>query len=138
MSETTPRGVWCAAKSSARWSVPVVGAVIGVAYLIAGILGHDLGFGVFGLVLMLVASLALVLLRGRSETIEGLLDQRDERINSINLNANAIAGSTVIAAVLIAMLVSIATGHDGMPYAWIAALGGVVYVIALVVLRRRG
>ena len=36
-----------------RWAVPGVAALIGLAYLVAGVVGDDLGFGVFGLALML-------------------------------------------------------------------------------------
>lgn len=124
--------------SAIRWAIPAVGVVGGVAYLVAGILGHALGFGLFGLALMLAAVAAMLLLRRRSETIQGLLDQRDERINAININATAAAGSVVVLAVLVGLVVSIATGHDGVPYAWLAAVGGVAYVLALVVLRLRG
>ena len=119
------------------WTVPAVGAAIGVGYLVAGILGGDVGFGIFGLLLMLGVSFGFVLLRARSETVQGLLDRKDERINAIDLQATAFAGGVVIVAVIVAFMVELARGNDGSPYAWLGAVGGISYVAALVWLRFR-
>ena len=119
------------------WAVPAVGVVIGVGYLVTGILGDEPGFGIFGLLLMVGVSFGFVLLRGRSETLQGLLDRKDERINAIDLQATAFAGGVVIAAVIVAFMVELARGNDGSPYAWLSAVGGVSYVAALVWLRFR-
>jgi hypothetical protein len=66
------------------------------------------------------------------------LDRRDERINSIDLRATAYAGHAVIVAVIGAFVVEIARGEDGWPYAWLGAVGGVVYIVAVIVQRVRG
>ena len=121
-----------------RWAVPVTAVVIGVGYLVAGIIGHRVGFGVFGLVLMLVVGVAFVLAGRVSETFAGLADRRDERINQIDQRAVTLAGGVVLFAVILMFMVSIARGQDGSPYYQLGALGGASYAIALIYLRFRG
>ncbi len=124
-------------KPGTRWVVPVTAVVIGLGYLVAGIAGDQLWFGVFGLVLMLVVAGAFVLSARVSETVAGLADRRDERINQIDQRASTLAGGVVLIAVIVMFMVSIARGQDGSPYYQLGALGGASYVIALVYLRLR-
>jgi ABC-type transport system involved in cytochrome bd biosynthesis fused ATPase/permease subunit len=86
---------------------------------------------------MLVAGVAFVALSRTSETVDGLLHRKDERINRIDSEASLFAGMTLIAVVLAAFVVEIAQGRDGQPYAALGAVAGVAYVAALVVLRFR-
>ncbi len=80
----------------------------------------------------------LVLIGGRSETVRGPRgDGRDERFAMIDLPATAIAGSTLIVAVLVAWLVEVARGRDGGPYTWLARVAGTAYVPAVGFLRWR-
>ena len=118
-----------------RWAVPVTAVVIGVGYLVAGIAGHRVGFGVFGLILMLVVGVAFVLAGRVSETFAGLADRRDERINQIDQRAVTLAGGVVLLAVIVMFMVSIARGQDGSPYYQLGALAGVSYAIALIYFR---
>ena len=115
-----------------RWVTPVTALVIGLGYLLAGVLGDNLEFGLFGLGLMVVVGGAFWLVGTRSETVAGLLDRRDERINAIDASASLFAGMTVLAVVLGAFMVEIARGQDGMPYSALGAVGGAAYVAALV------
>jgi hypothetical protein len=88
---------------------------------------------------ILVAFGGLILLGGRSETIRGLRgDGRDERFRQIDIHATALAGLAVITAIIIAFVVELARGHSGSPYAWLGAIAGLVYLIAVVALRLRG
>ena len=120
-----------------RWGTPLLAVVMGLAYLVTGWIGDDLHFGLVGLLIM-VGLAAALLLGGRfSETVAGLLDRRDERINSIDNQATGFAGMAVILAVLVGFVVEIARGQDGSPYSALAAIGGVSYVVALVALRFR-
>ena len=81
---------------------------------------------------------AAVLLGGRSETIRGLRgDGRDERFQQIDLHATAIAGVTVIIAIIVAFIVEAARGHSGAPFTWLGAIAGVSYIVAVIVLRVR-
>jgi hypothetical protein len=69
--------------------------------------------------------------------VRGLLDRRDERIVTIDLRATAASGLAVILAVIVGAVVELARGHSGVPYVWLAAIGGVVYLAAIVVQRIR-
>ena len=129
MNDTKPR--------TQRWPVPTVAAVIGVGYLVAGILGDDLRFGIFGLLLMLGMAAVLLVVGRWSETVAGLLDRRDERIRGIDNDATMFTGIVLIAAVIVGFIVEIARGQDGSPYSMLGAIAGVAYVVALVVLRLR-
>jgi hypothetical protein len=80
----------------------------------------------------------LLLFGGRSETVRGMRgDGRDERWAMIDLRATALAGLVVIPAVIVAFVVDVARGGDGMPYAWLGALGGVAYLAGFLVGRWR-
>lgn len=120
-----------------RWSIPAVAAAGGIGYLVAGILGGQTGFGIFGLALMLVAGAAFVVASRWSETVAALMSRRDERINALDSAASLFAGLVVMLAALVMFMVSLARGDDGSPYAELCALGGVSYVAALVWLRFR-
>jgi len=120
-----------------RWGTPVLAVAIGVAYLVAGLLGGDVAFAVFGLVLMLSLAIGMLLLRRSSETVAGLLDRRDERINGFDVTATAFAGGVVLLVVIVAFVVDIARGNNGSPYAALGAIGGVSYVAAMIYLRAR-
>ena len=124
-------------RSSTQWAIPLTALAIGLAYLAAGIVGGETVLGVFGLVVMVTAGAAFMLLSRVSETVAGLMNRRDERINSLDRDATLFAGSCVLAAILIGFVVEIARGEDGMPYAGLGAIAGVSYVLALVVLRLR-
>ena len=125
-------------QSTRQWMLPGFAVAIGIAYLIAGLVGDEVGFGLFGLALMVTVAVALLLVRRRSETVQGLLDRRDERIVQIDVKATAFAGSVVTAAVLIAFIVEIARGNDGSPYAALGAIGGLAYLASVVWHRVRG
>lgn len=120
------------------WSTPVVSVLGGVAYLVAAWHSgqRNLGFELLGI---MVVFAVLIVLAGRwSETVRGLLDQRDERITSIDLRATAIAGLALIVAVIVGGIAELAHGHSGAPYTWLAAVGGVAYLAAVVVQHVRG
>ncbi len=122
---------------STRWTIPVTALAIGLAYLVAGLVGGDTFFGVLGLSIMVAAATAFLVLSRFSETVAGLMDRRDERINALDRDATLVAGGSVLAAVLVAFVVEIARGGDGMPYAALGAIGGVAYLSTLIVLRLR-
>lgn len=44
----------------------------------------------------------------------------------------------MITAIIVAFIVELARGHDGSPYAWLGAVGGLAYLVAVIVLRLRG
>jgi hypothetical protein len=120
-----------------RWATPTVGLLIGVAYLLAGWASGNPGLGFQMFAIMAVFTAAVVLAATRSETVRGLLDRRDERITGIDVKATAVTGTVLVTAIIAAFVIEIARGQDGMPYAWLGALGGVSYVAAVIVLRLR-
>lgn len=119
------------------WATPVLGVAIGLAYLIAFWMGGRPMDGVIGLVVMLAFTGALLVLGRRSETVQGLLDHRDERIAGIDLKATAVTAVAMIVAVLVGFVVNIAHGGSGEPFAALGATGGVAYLGALLFFRLR-
>lgn len=122
---------------ASRWAIPTVAVLAGVGYLIAGLVGDNLRFGIFGLLLMLAVGGTFMLAGRRSETVAGLIDRRDERINQLDTTASLVAGMSVLLASIVMFMVEIAQGRDGSPYYQLGAVGGVSYVVALVWLRFR-
>src|SRR5438128_772411 len=79
---------------------------------------------------------ALLLFGGRSETIRSLRgDGRDERFRQIDIRATAVAGLAVITAIIVAFVVELARGHNGSPYAWLGAIAGLAYLVAITAFR---
>jgi len=120
-----------------KWFLPLFSVALGFVMLAAMWIGGDLSTGLQSLAIM-TAFGALILFGGRSETIRGLRgDGRDERFRQIDIHATALAGIAVITAIIVAFGVELARGHDGQPYAWLGAIGGLAYLVAIVVLRLR-
>jgi hypothetical protein len=118
-----------------KWFVPLLAVALGIVVFIAQWIGGDPGSGFVSLAIMAAAG-AVFLVGGRSETIRGLRgDGRDERFRQIDIHATALAGLAVISAVIIAFLVELARGHNGTPYAWLGAIGGVTYIVAIIASR---
>jgi multisubunit Na+/H+ antiporter MnhB subunit len=121
-----------------KWFLPLFAVALGLVTFIAQWIGGDPGGGLVSFAIVAGFGL-LVLLGGRSETIRGLRgDGRDERFRTIDIHATAIAGLALISAIIIASLVELARGHDPGPYGWLAAVGGIAYLAAIIVLRIRG
>jgi hypothetical protein len=125
----TARGRWAGAIGFA-----VCGVVVAAAELIGG---ESTGQVIFAVVLF--GGIALVLaLGGRSESIRAFRgDVQDERLDDIQLRAQALAGRLVIVAVVIAFLVELTRGNSGAPYSWLAAVGGFTYLGAYLYGTRR-
>jgi hypothetical protein len=120
-----------------RWWMPAFSVFLGLLMLGAFVIGDEPGTGFASLGIM-VALGALFLFGNRSETLRGLGGPgRDERWAMIDVSATALAGSVVIAVIIGAFLVEVASGRDGSPYAALGAVGGLAYVLAVVVLRAR-
>ena len=121
-----------------KWFLPLFAVTLGIVAFVAEWIGGDPTGGVASLGI-LTGFGALVLFGGRSETIRGLRgDGRDERFRQIDIHATALAGLAVILAVITACLIELAQGHSGAPYSWLGAIGGITYLIAVVVFKIRG
>jgi hypothetical protein len=121
-----------------KWFMPAFCLGLGVVVLLASWLGGHPGAGAVSLGLMAALGLVFLLAAGRSETIRGLTTDRDERFAQIDLRATALAGLVMIVSVIVAWLVELARGHEGSPYTWLAAVGGLTYLLAVVFFRWRG
>jgi hypothetical protein len=120
-----------------KWFLPLFAVALGIVFFVAQWIGGSPGSGLVSLGIM-TAFGAMVLFGGRSETIRGLRgDGRDERFRRIDINATAFAGTAVILAIVITFVVEIARGHSGAPYTWLGAVGGLAYLVAVVVFRLR-
>jgi hypothetical protein len=120
------------------WTLPAIAGAIGIVYLIVGLVGGQTGFAIGGFLVMVVFAVILLGTSRRSETVRGLMDHSDERINSIDLRATAFTALAMIVFTLVAFCVEVARGHSGSPYYDIAAVGGGTYILAVIVLRIRG
>jgi hypothetical protein len=123
--------------SKSKWFLPLFAVALGVVIFAAQWIGGDARSGLVSLAIMTVFG-GFVLLGGRSETIRGLRgDGRDERFRQLDLTATAFAGIVVITTIIVAFIIEVARGHDGSPYAWLGAIAGLAYLVAIVVLRLR-
>ncbi len=138
MSTTRPTSPADHHGRAARWATPLLGVGFGVLYCVAAWAGGSPALGLFMLTVMVAFSAALVLVARRSETVAGLLDRRDERISSIDLQATAFTGLVLVLAVIGGFAWEIAHGRSGAPYLWLGSVAGVAYLGAVVVLRVRG
>lgn len=121
-----------------KWFLPVLSVALGFVMLAAMWIGGDLSTGLQSLAIMTVFG-ALILFGGRSETVRGLRgDGRDERFRQIDIHATAFAGIVVLSAIIVAFIVEVARGHEGTPYSWLGAIGGLSYLLAVIGLRLRG
>ena len=124
--------------TKSRWFTPLFALGLGVVLLVAQWIGGSPRSGLWSLAIMAGFG-ALLLFGGRSETIRGLRgDGRDERFRQIDIHATALAGIVVLSAIIIAFVVELARGHDGSPYGWLGAIGGLTYLAAVIVFRLRG
>ena len=124
--------------AKSKWFVPALCAVLGFVVFVAQWIGGDPGSGLVSLAILAGFGL-LILLGGRSETVRGLRgDGRDERFRRIDIHATALAGLAVIIAAIVGFLVELARGHNGNPYGWLGAIGGVTYIAAVILFRIRG
>jgi hypothetical protein len=112
--------------------------VLGGGFAVASLIGNHGNPVAIVPLAVVVAALTLVFsLAHRSQTDLGAItgDVPDERQRTISLRAASVAGSIVAMALIIATMVSMAQGHFGEPWIWFCALGGVSYLVAILVFR---
>ena len=120
-----------------RWWMPAFSVFLGLLMLGAFWIGDNPGQGLAALGVMVVLG-AVFLFGSRSETLRGLGGPgRDERWAMIDVHATALAGTVLIAVIIGAFLVEVASGRDGNPYGLLGAVAGLSYVLAVVILRAR-
>jgi len=124
--------------TKSKWFLPLFAVALGLLVFAAQWIGGDPHSGLVSFAILAGAGV-LVLLGGGSETIRGLRgDGSDERFRRMDIHATALAGLAVILTIIIAFLVELARGHNGNPYGWLGAIGGLTYIAAIVLFRIRG
>ena len=121
-----------------RWFTPLICLGLGVVVFAVSALGGQLGGGLISLAVLAGFGLIMPLLGSRSETIRGLTVARDERFAQLDLRATALSGLVMLLAALVGWLVEVAHGHNGHPFDWLLATGGLAYLVSFVFFRWRG
>ena len=121
-----------------RWFTPLICVAAGIVMFAVSWLGGQFAGGLISFAILAAFGLVILLLTGRSETVRGLTVGRDERFAQLDLRATAVAGLVVLLTLIVAWLVAIARGHNGSPYGWLLAIGGLAYLIAFAFFRWRG
>jgi len=120
-----------------KWFIPGLCVVLGGGVFLAMAIGGQIRLGAesFGI---MVGFGVVVLLAGRSETIRGLRgDGRDERFRQMDIEATALAGLVVVAALIVSWLVAVGERRSGAPYDWLCAIAGIAYIAGIVLYRLR-
>ncbi len=138
MSTSTPPGDAMNRLNRTRWFIPASCAFFAALIFIAFVIGGNPGDGAISAAALLVLGAVFYFGARRSETLAGLGGPgRDERWQHIDVHATALTGGVLILVIIGAWLVEIAKGHDGNPYGLLGAVGGLTYIVAVVILRRR-
>jgi hypothetical protein len=124
-------------RQHSKWTAPAFAVGLGVLIWGAAIVGGQPSVGLMFLVVMTLIGLG-TLLGGRSETVRALRgDGADERFALIDLRATALTGLALTVAIIAAFTYELAAGRDGLQYAWLGAIGGLTYLVSIIVLRLR-
>jgi hypothetical protein len=120
-----------------RWLVPLVPAALGgVVVIAAATAGHLAGGLVWFAALVAVGGLSAF--AERFETARrGHRPVEDEREAMINTRAMSTTGIVLVIVLTACIAFTLARGESTSPYAALIAVGGVSYVVALLVLRYR-
>jgi hypothetical protein len=122
-----------------RWVMPAFAVALGLVFLVAQWIGGDPSGGLVSLAIMAGFAAMLLALENRSGAAASMTrPARDERARSIDLAATAFSGIVVITILIVAVMVQLARGENPSPYAQLGAAGGIAYLVALVVMQRRG
>jgi hypothetical protein len=120
-----------------RWWMPSFSLFLGALVFAALAIGGNIQGAAYGFAVMAVLA-GVFWFGGRSETLAGLGGPgRDERWAAIDLRASAFTGLVIITVLIAAWLWQVAHGRDGSPYGQLCAVGGLAYILAVAVLRRR-
>ncbi len=122
-----------------RWTVPIVGFVLGILIALS-MLGGDATPAQAAIAFAFVAGYAIVLrlLQSRSDVASLLSGMpRDERWESINLRALSLAAQVIAVAIVGAFLVTQFGRADATPYAWLGALFAATYLGGILWYRQR-
>ena len=119
-----------------RWLAPLVPAGLGAVILVAEATDGDLAEGLIWFA-VLAALGALLAFGGRWQAVRDARGEpEDERDMMIATRAMAAAGQAMILALTGAVVFELARGENPSPFTWVLAVGGAVFGVALLALRR--
>lgn len=124
--------------SARRWASTALLAVLGAAITLASWIGGEHSLAVaLGVFYIVCCAASYLWSRGSGDMAAILRLEGDERQRLIDTRATAAAGLATLGFCLIGVVVDLARGGTGNPWALICAVGGVSYTVALTVLRVR-
>jgi hypothetical protein len=119
-----------------RWLMPLVPAGLGAVILAAEIANGDLAEGLVWFVLLAGVGVLLAF-GGRWRTVRDARGEpEDERDEMITVRALATSGQAMILILTGAVVFELARGENVAPYTWVLAVGGAVFGITLLAMRR--
>lgn len=125
-------------RTSRRWATTGLLAVLGAAITIASWVGGEHSLAIMlGIFYVACCGASYLWSRGSGDTAAILRLEGDERQRLIDTRATAMAGLATLAFCIGGVIVDLARGGTGNPWALICAVGGVSYTVALTVLRVR-
>ena len=132
MPTASPKPYW-----RSRYWMPGFSLALGAPMFGAFAVGGSVTQGAYAFAVMAFVA-ALFFFGRRSETLQGLGGPaRDERWAMIDVHATAVSSMILVFVIIGAWLYEIAGGRDGSPYGQLGAVGGVSYMLAVALLRRR-
>jgi hypothetical protein len=119
-----------------RWLIPLIPVALGGVILVAEATDGEVASGLAWFA-VLAAVGALLAFGGRFQAVRDARgDDEDERDAMIASRAMAAAGLAMILVLTGAIVFELARGEDPSPYTYVIAVGGAVYAVALLALRR--
>jgi hypothetical protein len=119
------------------WLLPLIYVALGVVILVAEAISGNAWSGL-GWFAVMAACGAVYAFGGRFEVIrQARGDFADERDASINRKAMAATGTTLVIVLTGCIVFELARGNNPTPYSMLMAIGGVTYVVALLIQRYR-
>jgi hypothetical protein len=121
-----------------RFLVPATMAIGGSALAIATWIGQGVGGAVAIEITTAVATVGYFVLGGRDSDFGAIFGSRpDERQANIDLRATAFTGMALILLAIGGVIVTTAMGRLVWPFMLFAVVGGVAYVVGLLIFRHR-
>jgi hypothetical protein len=124
--------------TKSKWFLPLFAFALAVAMAAAEWIGGNPLAGLYSAAVIVGFGLVVLIAGAKSETVRGLRgDGRDERFRMFDAIATAFAGSVLLGVCIVLWMVEVARGRDGNPYGWLAAIGGLSYLVGIAFLRWR-
>ena len=124
-------GMWIAPERHGlrQWLIPGLALAVGVGIAAAAAAKGHTSTGLIALAVLAGYAAHLAYRRGEGALVISEAFGRGHRARA-HLKAAAMTGDILVAAIVGAVIVQTLRGGDLMPYAWLAAVAGVVYAVS--------